>query len=72
MVSHCANPNCHQPFHSLKQGRLVVLPPLRKLAAAETGQLDVAWLCDDCAGWFSVVRADDGRLHVARSSPTAA
>jgi len=72
MVSHCANPDCHRPFHSLKQGRLVVLPPLRKSAAPEPAQLEVAWLCEDCTGSFSIVRGLAGRLLVARISATAA
>jgi hypothetical protein len=72
MVSHCANPNCHRPFHSLKQGRLVVLPPLRESGALETVQLDVVWLCDDCAGWLNVFRRGDGRVQVARNSAAAA
>jgi hypothetical protein len=72
MVSHCANPNCHRPFRSLKQGRLVVLPPSRNSAAANSARLDVAWLCDGCAGSFLVARGEDGRLQVARVAAIAA
>jgi hypothetical protein len=72
MISHCANPNCHRPFRSLKQGRLVVLPPWRNSAAAGTAQLDVAWLCDNCAGFFRIARGEDGRLQVAKVAAIAA
>ena len=72
MVSHCANPTCHRPFHSLKQGQLVVLPPLRKSAAPENHQLTVAWLCENCARSFNVFRGNDGRVQVARNRAAAA
>jgi hypothetical protein len=72
MVSHCANPICHRPFHSLKQGCLVVLPPLRKSPASETAQLDIAWLCEDCARSLNVYRGADGRVQVARNRAAAA
>ncbi len=72
MVSHCASPSWHGPFHPLKQGRLIVLPPLHKSAAQEAALLDVAWLCENCAGSFSVARDNDGRVQVARARPIAA
>jgi len=71
MVSHCANPSCHRRFHSLKQGLLVVLPPLRKSAALQSAQMDVVWLCEDCAGLFRVGRGEDGSMQLA-ARPNAA
>ncbi len=65
MVSHCANPDCQRPFHSMKQGRLIVLPPLRKCAAQESALLDVAWLCENCSTSFNVARDDEGRVQIA-------
>lgn len=72
MVSHCANPLCARSFRSLKQGRLVVLPPLRKSVSPEGGQPTVAWLCEECASSFDVIRDDDGRVQVVRSRAAAA
>jgi hypothetical protein len=32
----------------------------------------MAWLCEDCAGSFEVIRGDDGRVQVAKSRVAAA
>lgn len=71
MVSQCANPKCGRPFHSMKQGRLLVLAPVRKSAAQEI-QPDLAWLCENCVHSFNVVRGEDGRVHLQHLPTKAA
>jgi len=69
MVSRCANPKCNRPFHSLKQGTLVVLPPMRHKLPERISPHDLAWLCAECALSFTVARSADGRIQViGRSS----
>jgi hypothetical protein len=55
----------------MKQGRLLVLAPVRKSAAQEI-QPDLAWLCENCVHSFNVVRGEDGRVHLQHLPTKAA
>ena len=64
MVSRCANPNCDRSFRSLKQGKLIVVPPLRNRLPERFSPNDLAWLCDECSLSFTVARTPDGHMRV--------
>jgi hypothetical protein len=46
MVSHCANPVCHEPFVYFRSGKIFAIP--RKSGAAEHATIECFWLCQRC------------------------
>jgi hypothetical protein len=44
-VSKCANPQCHNKFKRLGEGRLYLHPPMKE---SRTRQMSAAWLCSQC------------------------
>ncbi len=46
MVSHCANPGCHEPFLYFRNGKLFAVP---RRSSAEHATIECFWLCQRCA-----------------------
>lgn len=60
MVSKCANPLCSAPFHTLREGHLVVLhlrqPGLKGASTkADVKDFEPFWLCPECCDRFTLV-----------------
>ena len=55
----CANPNCSQQWHYLREGKLFHLSPTPEIEALIGDSLDALyerfWLCDRCAKQMTVV-----------------
>jgi len=47
LISHCANPDCDEPFIYLRTGRLFTVP--RRSASATSATVEYFWLCGRCA-----------------------
>jgi len=82
MLSCCANPQCGKPFLRLRDGKLFLVETDRLNKPGETAappfvrarqqqrQVEHYWLCDDCAGqWTLVSNRDHGVALVALRRP---
>jgi len=47
LISHCANPDCGEPFVYLRTGRLFAMP--RRTVSATRATVEYFWLCGRCA-----------------------
>jgi hypothetical protein len=47
LISHCANPDCGEPFVYLRTGRLFAVP--RRTVSATRATVEYFWLCGRCA-----------------------
>jgi len=67
MLSQCANPQCSKPFLRLRDGKLFLVetdrlakpgesavPPFIR-ARQQQRQVEHYWLCDECAGHWTLV-----------------
>ena len=58
MVSHCANPGCHEPFIYFRNGKLFAVP--RRSGEAEHATIECFWLCQQCAENLALEFRQDG------------
>jgi hypothetical protein len=84
MLSHCANSRCSRPFLRLRQGKLFLVeteiarpgeatpPPVPRMRH-QPRRVERYWLCDQCAGaWTLVHDRRQGIVLVPLSPPPVA
>lgn len=59
MLSKCANPDCNEQFHTLRQGKLFHLTPTRDLEILCEEDFPFLyeryWLCDRCSKEMTII-----------------
>lgn len=68
MLSKCSNPECSAHFLYLHSGKLFrrdskSIPARHEYASQHSGGVEFFWLCDNCAGRFTLVADSDHQVH---------
>jgi len=73
MTAKCANPDCSQPFHYFRTGRIYLIDIPNGLSKRSVRKApEYFWLCGECCRSWRVVVNHDGVVVVEPSLPQEA